>query len=202
MTIFVPACAMRTSAVCQAQGTCPEELTSRKSGSDIPMILSGWSSLDKASEAQRAADRKEGKRPSAGAQDVVVATNMISVGVDIERLGLMLVAGQPKNTPEYIQATSRSTLHGPNRLCTVFNWARPRDLSHYELLNTTTNVLQACRGASVTPFPPCLDRGLSGVMVAHAPLGRAAQRESESGRIQDTDPFARGLRPTSGERNP
>ncbi len=70
-----------------------EELTSRKSGTDIPRILERLEVVfDHSHEAQRAEERKKGERPSPKPYDVVLATNMISVGVDIERLGLMLVA--------------------------------------------------------------------------------------------------------------
>src|ERR1017187_7429954 len=95
---------------------------------------------------------------------------MISVGVDIERLGLMLVAGQPKNTSEYIQATSRigRSAYGPGQVCTVFNWARPRDLSHYERFEHYHETFyKHVEALSVTPFSArALDRGLSGVLVA------------------------------------
>ena len=173
-----------------------EELTSRKSGTDIPAILERLeSAFDKTSEAQRAAERKEGKRPSSPVPyDVVLATNMISVGVDIERLGLMLVAGQPKNTSEYIQATSRigRSADGPGQVCTIFNWARPRDLSHYERFEHYHETFyKHVEALSVTPFSArALDRGLSGVMVALMRLWEARLNGNlKAGDLHDTDPL-------------
>jgi hypothetical protein len=173
-----------------------EELTSRKSGTDIPRILERLESVfDKQAEAQRAADRKEGKQTSTPVPyDVVLATNMISVGVDIDRLGLMLVAGQPKNTSEYIQATSRvgRTADGPGLIGTIFNWARPRDLSHYERFEHYHDTFfKHVEALSVTPFSArALDRGLSGVLVALMRLwdGRL-NGNLRAGELQDTDPL-------------
>ena len=100
-----------------------EELTSRKSAEDIPRILD---QLGVEHEHPRPTER------TAYPLDVLLATNMISVGVDVPRLGAMVVAGQPKGTSEYIQATSRVGRRWPGLVLSVYNWARPRDLSHYE----------------------------------------------------------------------
>ncbi|WP_208449846.1 DISARM system helicase DrmA [Burkholderia ambifaria] len=172
-----------------------EELTSRKSGTDIPKILERLeAAFDKSLEAQRSAERKAGQRvTSAVPYDVILATNMISVGVDIDRLGLMLVAGQPKNTSEYIQATSRvgRSADGPGLVCTVFNWARPRDLSHYERFEHYHETFyKHVEALSVTPFSArALDRGLTGVMVGLMRLlDDHLNANLKAGEVLDTDP--------------
>lgn len=106
------------------------ELTSRVSNRDIPKHLD---QLEVKFEA--AFDTKSAKFVTQWSQgeprsiDVVLATNMLSVGVDVNRVGLMLVNGQPKGTAEYIQASSRVGRSFPGLVCTVLTWARPRDLS-------------------------------------------------------------------------
>ena len=107
--------------------------------------------------------------------DVALATNMISVGLDIVRLGLMVVLGQPKTAAEYIQATSRvgRAQNKPGLVVTLMNLHRPRDRSHYERFQSWHNSFyRAVEATSVTPFSPrALDRGLAGVTVALARLG-------------------------------
>jgi hypothetical protein len=173
-----------------------EELTSRKSGTDIPKILERLEAkFDQALEALRAQERKEGKPLSSTTPyDVVLATNMISVGVDVDRLGMMVVAGQPKNTSEYIQATSRvgRSSFGPGLVSTVYNWARPRDLSHYERFDHYHQTFfKHVEALSVTPFSArALDRGLSGVLVALMRLWEERLNANDrAGTLQDTDPL-------------
>jgi hypothetical protein len=104
--------------------------------------------------------------------DCAIATNMISVGLDIPRLGLMVVLGQPKTHAEYIQATSRvgRTDDRPGLVVTLLNIHKPRDRSHYERFRHYHETFyRSVEVASVTPFSArALDRGFAGAMVGLA----------------------------------
>lgn len=107
--------------------------------------------------------------------DVLLASNMISVGVDVPRLGLMVVNGQPKTTAEYIQSTSRVGRRHPGLIITAYNWARPRDISHYEEFYAYHAALyRYVEPISVTPFASrARDRGLAAVLVSMLRLGES-----------------------------
>ena len=104
--------------------------------------------------------------------DVALATNMISVGLDITRLGLMLMLGQPKTTAEYIQASSRvgRDPDKPGLVVVLLNPNRPRDRSHYEHFAHSHDVFyRDVEATSVTPFSErALERGLPAITVALA----------------------------------
>jgi helicase-like protein len=182
------------------------ELTSRMRSEDIPQILDRLEApFDPELEAKRKemAKGKEWKNAPKRPLDVLLATNMLSVGVDVKRLGLMVVAGQPKATAEYIQATSRVGRNKPGIVLTVFNWARPRDLSHYETFeHYHATFYKQVEALSVTPFSPgALQRGLAGLLVS---LVRLAKMEfnanTSAGRIQATDAHIQDAIETIAER--
>lgn len=145
------------------------ELTSRVSNSDIPKYLDQLeipfdSTFDATNGKFVVNHAPDAPRPI----DIVLATNMLSVGVDVNRLGVMVVNGQPKGTAEYIQATSRVGRAFPGLVAAVLTWARPRDLSHYETFeHYHATFYQHVEAQSVTPFSPrAIDRGLTGAMLA------------------------------------
>ncbi|WP_338463085.1 DISARM system helicase DrmA (plasmid) [Synechococcus elongatus IITB7] len=140
----------------------PEELTSRESTAKVS-----------ATKARLALPYVE-----KGHLDVALATNMISVGLDISRLGLMVVLNQPKTAAEYIQATSRvgrqlspdPQRNKPGLVITLLNPNRPRDRSHFENFPYWHQCFyRDVEATSCTPFANrALDRGLPGVTVALA----------------------------------
>jgi Helicase conserved C-terminal domain len=152
------------------------ELTSRVSSRDIPKYLDQlevkFNATYDPAEGVYVTRWAEG---DARAIDVVLATNMLSVGVDVNRLGLMVVNGQPKGTAEYIQATSRVGRSSPGLVCTVLTWARPRDLSHYETFEQYhATFYKHVEAQSVTPFSPrAMDRGLTGTLLSVMRLDNA-----------------------------
>lgn len=133
-------------------------------------------SREKAAAIKEAKDRLNLPYKAEGKVDVLLASNMISVGVDIDRLGLMVVAGQPKTTSEYIQASSRVGRQHPGLVVTCFNVRRPRDRSHYERFAAYhESFYRYVEATSLTPFSgPALDRGLAGTLVSMIRLGETA----------------------------
>ncbi|WP_175935232.1 helicase-related protein [Corynebacterium sp. Marseille-P4321] len=152
---------LRMKAIAQRRGvdvrrgpseTLPSELTSRKNSGEI------------------ASTRENMKRkyPDPATPNIILATNMISVGLDIDRLGLMVVAGQPQNASEYIQATSRVGRQHPGLVFVAFNPYRTRDVSHFENFEFFHRTLySSVEATTATPYSPrARDRGAHGVLVS------------------------------------
>lgn len=154
------------------------ELTSRIDASEIPTRLKGI----------------EKRYPDKDAVDVLLATNMIAVGVDVDRLGLMAVMGQPQTTAEYIQATSRVGRAHPGLVAVMLNATRSRDRSHYENFQHFHSALyREVESTSVTPFSArARERGLHAVVVALTRILVPAARDNEAaGRVESYEHLLR-----------
>ncbi|WP_406505157.1 helicase-related protein [Streptomyces sp. NBC_01602] len=150
--------------------------------------LTELSSRANASDISRRLKDVERRLPSPEVLDVLLATNMISVGVDVDRLGLMAVMGQPQTTAEYIQATSRVGRQHPGLVAIMLNSTRSRDRSHYEDFQSFHSALyREVESTSVTPFSArARDRGLHSVVVALARLMLpAARANAAAARVED-----------------
>lgn len=136
------------------------ELTSRRRSDEIPKAIEQLQ--------VRYAPGKERQE----ATDICLASNIIEVGVDIDRLALMTIVGQPKNTAQYIQVSGRVGRKpevSPGLVITIYGAAKPRDRSHYERFRTYHQQLYAqVEPTSVTPFAmPVLRRALHAAAVAY-----------------------------------
>lgn len=162
----------RVELLASRAGTSPRsvdqriELTSREASTNIPEHLKSMTI----------------PYPDPQAADIILATNMISVGVDIDRLGLMAVMGQPQATSEYIQATSRVGRQHPGLVVAMLNAAKSRDRSHYESFVSYHSALyRQVEATSVTPFSPrARDRALHAILVALARHRIPGLRENSS----------------------
>lgn len=128
----------------------------------------------------------------------LATSNMLSVGVDVSRLGLMLMAGQPKTSSEYIQATSRVGRDAarPGTVVTLYSPGKPRDRSHYEAFPTYHAALyRYVEPSSVTPFAlPSRDRALHavlGILFRHGVESMAA--ENAAGKFNRNTPEVREI---------
>lgn len=153
----------------------PEELTGRRTGDEIK-------------ELRRQLDQDMDSRSSI---DILLATNMISVGIDVNRLGLMVVDGQTKNISEYIQATGRIGRRDdvPGLIFTLYNPYKPRDLSHYEnFMGTHATLQKSVEPAGLTPFSDkAMERALHAVFLSLVRL--VVENLSQN---RDADTFVRG----------
>jgi len=131
----------------------PMELSSRASSLDLPSMLENLGIA-----------LPSGQEPV----NAVVATSMFGTGVDVARLSLMVVHGQPKTTSSYIQATGRVGRTGGGLVVTFYRASRPRDLSHYEYFaGYHTTLYRHVEPVTVNPFAPrARDRALGPVTVS------------------------------------
>jgi Helicase conserved C-terminal domain len=132
------------------------ELTSRRRSDEIP----------------KAIEQLQTRYGTQGCVDICLASNIIEVGMDIDRLGLMTIVGQPKTTAQYIQVSGRVGRRAdlsPGLVITIYGAAKPRDRSHYERFRTYHQRLYAqVEPTSVTPFAtPVLRRALHAAVVSH-----------------------------------
>jgi Helicase conserved C-terminal domain len=150
------------------------------------------------SEIPEALHRLGVELPSAEALDYVACTNMLSVGVDVPRLGLMLVNGQPKTVSEYIQASSRvgrSMKRPPGIVFTLFSPTKPRDRSHYEFFRHFHKAFyRNVEPTSVTPFAlPAQQRGLHGAFLALVRMVSSISKNRDATAILANETMVRDL---------
>ena len=159
-----------------------EELSANVKGARIPEVL----------------DKLQVSAQEEGAIDVLPCTNMISVGVDISRLGIMLINGQPKTTAEYIQASSRvgrDKKRPPAIVVILFSPSKPRDRSHYETFSSYHQSLyRYVEPTSITPWAkPARDRALHAALITLVRLTDHLRANDMAGAFDKSNPEFQSL---------
>ncbi len=129
------------------------ELTGRLSGEEVKneleRISTSWSSQKRFAHTNENGELKSGTTPP----DFIVATNMISVGIDVSRFNTILMNSMPRNIAEYIQASSRVARDKEGLVLTIHHPFRARDVSHYEKFREFHEKMYSyVEPISITPF--------------------------------------------------
>jgi hypothetical protein len=137
------------------------ELTSRMKSDEVPAAIDQL--------------EKSLGESSKNVLDICLASNIIEVGIDIDRLGLLVIAGQPKSTSQYIQVSGRvgrDWKKAPGLVVTVYSPLKPRDRSHFERFRSYHQKLyHYVEASSVTPYSdPVLERALHAILVTHVKM--------------------------------
>jgi hypothetical protein len=155
-----------------------EELTSRLSHGEIVQMMDRLATAydDSGSKANL---------------DACLASNIIEVGVDIDRLSLMGVVGQPKTTATYIQVTGRvgrRWWERPGLILTIYNPSKSRDRSHFEqFYSYHRRLYERVEPTTATPFAiSALRRGLAGALIAWC-------RQNSNAPVQNRSAYAASL---------
>lgn len=157
---FIKRMAYRLGTAKDARNIGPaDELTSRVSTTELN------ETLDKLEKLQYSKENIENKHY---ASNTLLATNMISVGIDVARLNSMLIVGQPKLTSEYIQASSRVGRKYPGTVFILYDGTKSRDRSHYEQFKSYhESFYRYVEPTGLTPFSkPARERALHAVVLA------------------------------------
>lgn len=137
------------------------ELTGRLSGEEVKTNLAEieqkWTLLETID------DSSELKLKKISNPEFIIATNMISVGIDVSRFNTIVINSMPRNIAEYIQASSRVARDEDGVVFTVHHPFRSRDISHYQKFKEFHEKFYSyVEPISVTPFASkALDRYLA-----------------------------------------
>lgn len=159
---------LKSSSDVRSIGTA-DELTSRLTTTELNRTL------DKLEKMEYSAENIKNRVFPA---NIVLATNMISVGIDVARLNVMLLVGQPKLTSEYIQASSRVGREYPGMAFVMYDGGKSRDRSHYEQFRPYhESFYKYVEPTGATPFSePARKRALHAVLIAYLRLSDPSLR--------------------------